>query len=74
MKTDIEIAHSTELKRIDEVAKQLGIDPEAIEHYGKQVAIGMGQLRPLRRLCGSCVAGAWSAQPANKRREYYYDL
>lgn len=38
MKTDIEIAHSTELKRIDEVAKQLGIDPEAIEHYGKYIA------------------------------------
>lgn len=38
MKTDIEIAHSTELKRIDEVAKQLGIDPEAIEHYGKHIA------------------------------------
>uniref|UniRef100_UPI004027964C formate--tetrahydrofolate ligase n=1 Tax=Alloprevotella sp. TaxID=1872471 RepID=UPI004027964C len=38
MKTDIEIAHSTELKRIDEVATQMGIDPENIEHYGKHIA------------------------------------
>lgn len=38
MKTDIEIAHSTELKRIDEVATQMGINPENIEHYGKHIA------------------------------------
>ncbi len=38
MMTDIEIAHSTELKRIDQVAQQLGIDPEQIEHYGKHIA------------------------------------
>lgn len=38
MKTDIEIAHSTQLKRIDEVAQQLGINPDAIEHYGKYIA------------------------------------
>ena len=38
MLTDIEIAHNTKLKRIDEVAQQLGIDPEAIEHYGKHIA------------------------------------
>ena len=38
MKTDIEIAHNTELKRIDEVATQMGINPENIEHYGKHIA------------------------------------
>lgn len=38
MKTDIEIAHEVKLKRIDEVAEQLGIDPENIEHYGKHIA------------------------------------
>ena len=38
MKTDIEIAHSTQLKRIDDVARQLNIDPEEIEHYGKYIA------------------------------------
>ena len=38
MLTDIEIAHNTKLKRIDEVAQQLGIDPEAIEYYGKHIA------------------------------------
>lgn len=38
MKTDIEIAHSTTLKRIDEVAQSIGIDADAIEHYGKYIA------------------------------------
>ena len=38
MKKDIEIAHSTPLKRIDEVAQSMGIDPESIEHYGKHIA------------------------------------
>ena len=38
MKKDIEIAHSTPLKRIDEVAQSIGIDPETIEHYGKHIA------------------------------------
>ena len=38
MMKDIEIAHSTQLKRIDDVAASMGIDPEAIEHYGKYIA------------------------------------
>lgn len=38
MMKDIEIAHSTQLKRIDEVAASMGIDPEQIEHYGKYIA------------------------------------
>ena len=38
MKKDIEIAHSTPLKRIDEVAQTLGIDANNIEHYGKYTA------------------------------------
>ena len=38
MKKDIEIAHSTPLKRIDEVAQTLGIDADNIEHYGKHIA------------------------------------
>ena len=38
MKKDIEIAHSTPLKRIDEVAQSIGIDADAIEHYGKHIA------------------------------------
>ena len=38
MMKDIEIAHSTQLKRIDEVAASIGIDPEEIEHYGKYIA------------------------------------
>lgn len=38
MKTDIEIAHSTQLNRIDEVAQSIGIDADAIEHYGKYIA------------------------------------
>lgn len=38
MKTDIEIAHSTQLKHIDEVAQSIGIDADAIEHYGKYIA------------------------------------
>ncbi|MDD6123608.1 MAG: formate--tetrahydrofolate ligase [Bacteroidales bacterium] len=38
MKKDIEIAHSTPLKRIDEVAAQLGIGSDHLEHYGKHIA------------------------------------
>ena len=38
MKKDIEIAHSTPLKRIDEVAQTLGINADNIEHYGKHIA------------------------------------
>lgn len=38
MKKDIEIAHSTPLKRIDEVAQSIGINPDNLEHYGKYIA------------------------------------
>lgn len=36
--TDIEIASSVKLKKITEIAKILGIDPEIIEQYGKYKA------------------------------------
>lgn len=36
--TDIEIASSVKLKKITEIAKILGIDPETIEQYGKYKA------------------------------------
>lgn len=35
MKTDIEIARSVKMKPITEVARQLGIDPDDLELYGK---------------------------------------
>ena len=38
MKKDIEIAHSTPLKLIGEVAAAMGISPDDIEHYGKHIA------------------------------------
>ncbi len=38
MMTDIEIAHATELKRIDEVAATMGISADDLEHYGKYIA------------------------------------
>lgn len=38
MKTDIEIARSVKMKPITEVAKQLGIDPDDLELYGKYKA------------------------------------
>ena len=36
--TDLEIAHSTPLKNIDEVAASMQITAEEIEHYGKHIA------------------------------------
>ena len=36
--TDLEIAHSTPLKNIDEVAASMQIPAEEIEHYGKHLA------------------------------------
>ena len=36
--TDLEIAHSTPLKNIDEVAASMQIPAEEIEHYGKHIA------------------------------------
>ncbi|MGM9696377.1 MAG: formate--tetrahydrofolate ligase [Alloprevotella sp.] len=36
--TDLEIAHSTPLKNIDEVATSMQIPAEEIEHYGKHIA------------------------------------
>lgn len=38
MKTDIEIAHETQLERIDNVASLMGIESESLEHYGKYIA------------------------------------
>ena len=38
MKKDIEIAHSTPLKPIGEVAAAMGISPDDIEYYGKHIA------------------------------------
>ena len=38
MKTDIEIARTTPLLPIEEVASQVGISSESLEHYGKYVA------------------------------------
>ena len=38
MKTDLEIAHSTTLKNIDEVAATMQIPTDELEHYGKYIA------------------------------------
>lgn len=38
MKTDIEIARSVKMKPVTEVARQLGIDPDDLELYGKYKA------------------------------------
>ena len=38
MLSDIEIAHSTPLKPIEEVAAGIGIDANDLEHYGKYIA------------------------------------
>ena len=38
MLSDIEIAHSTTLKPIEEVAAGIGIDANDLEHYGKYIA------------------------------------
>ncbi len=38
MKSDIEIAQSVTMRRIDEVAQEAGIDEKYIEHYGKYKA------------------------------------
>lgn len=38
MKTDIEIAQETTLRRIDDIAKELGIDENHIEPYGHYIA------------------------------------
>ena len=38
MMTDIEIAHATELKPIEEVAATMGIGADDLEHYGKYIA------------------------------------
>lgn len=36
--TDLEIAHATKLAHIDDVAGQMGIVPDELEHYGKHIA------------------------------------
>ncbi len=38
MKSDIEIARSTEMLRIDKIAKQLGVDGDYIDMYGRYMA------------------------------------
>ena len=38
MKSDIEIAQSVKMRRIDEVAREAGISEKYIEHYGKYKA------------------------------------
>ena len=38
MKSDIEIARETSLKRIEEIAGSIGIPSEEIENYGKYIA------------------------------------
>ena len=38
MKTDIEIAQETTLRRIDDIAKELGIDENHFEPYGRYIA------------------------------------
>ena len=38
MMTDLEIAHSTKLERIENVAASIGISNDALEHYGKYIA------------------------------------
>ena len=46
--TDLEIAHSTPLKNIDEVAASMQIPAEEIEHYGKHIAkLPLHLTRPL---------------------------
>lgn len=46
MKTDIEIAQSTEMLPIEQVAKKAGIDENLLEYYGKVKA--KIDIRPLR--------------------------
>ncbi len=38
MKSDIQIAHETKLERIENVAAQIGIEANDLEHYGKYIA------------------------------------
>ena len=38
MKTDLEIAHSTKLEPIENVAASIGISNDDLEHYGKHIA------------------------------------
>lgn len=49
MKTDIEIAQTTPLKPIGEIAQNMGIDPELLEPYGHHVAkVGLQAIDPER--------------------------
>ena len=49
MKTDIEIAREIELKPIQDIAQDLGIDNANVEPYGHHIAkIGLGSLRPVK--------------------------
>ena len=50
MKKDIEIAHGTPLKRIEDVAAMLDIPTDSLEHYGKHIAkLPLGLLRTDRK-------------------------
>lgn len=49
MKTDIEIARSVRMKPVTEVARQLGIDPDDLELYGKYKAkVPLSYINPQR--------------------------
>ena len=38
MKSDIEIARTTELKKIKQVAEEIGIPRDEVENYGRYIA------------------------------------
>lgn len=38
MKSDIEIARSVEMEKIESIAKKMQLDTEQIDHYGKYIA------------------------------------
>ncbi len=38
MKSDIEIARSVEMQRIEQIASKIGIDNDTVDHYGKYMA------------------------------------
>ena len=52
MKTDIEIAQSTQMRHIADIAKTAGVDEEYLEFYGKYKAkIDYNLLREMERIC-----------------------
>ena len=64
MLTDIEIAQSTPMKDIREIAGALGIDPEAPELYGRYKAkLPLSLLRDAQRPDGHGLATLRPSQP-----------